>query len=95
MLEFGLLSAAANPDRAPDGDGRSNILELVFVTDQTIAGNADDTILSPIIDSLAQTTYLRNRTAAAAGVEYQLEKSTDVINWAPVDRVFSQNIDAE
>jgi T5SS/PEP-CTERM-associated repeat protein len=76
---YGLSGEAAAPGSDPDGDGFTNLQEFAFGTHP-----AQATASLFHVSRNGSQLVLRWNRSLDAGVSYQIETSTGLVNWAPV-----------
>ena len=93
MLRRGLKGSDANPTSDPDGDGNDNFTELILGSDPTISDAVGSSLLNLTIEDGNQITFFKNKAAVEANIQYQMEESTDLVSWVPIDSNFSEDAD--
>ncbi|GAA5484190.1 hypothetical protein [Haloferula sargassicola] len=68
-------------DADPDHDGLSNLLEYAFGGNPAAAGG-DPQPVGAMIGGMLQLDFPRRSDAAARGLSYAVEYSTDLVNWS-------------
>ncbi len=68
----------------PDGDGVSNMLEYTLGTDPNVAGAELANVLGCEAVEAGAAAFAFRRRAGISGVGFGLERSPDLVNWAPV-----------
>ncbi|MGK0187874.1 MAG: hypothetical protein ACI9R3_003665 [Verrucomicrobiales bacterium] len=77
-----------DPDQDSDGDGILNLHEFAFGLHPEVADRAASKLPSVRFDSAssqATVEFLRRRDADAAGIDYAIEQSPDLISWNKIN----------
>jgi hypothetical protein len=80
----GVPGIQAGPDQDADGDGRSNVEELLHGDDPLSPGEPSPDpfgLFFGVDGSSAEVTYRLPRNAAPLGLEYHIQRSVDLIHW--------------
>jgi endonuclease I len=81
-------------DADPDGDGKSNLLEYAFGSNPREASRAPPVQIHFQENGPTTVEFRKVREAHLWGLNYQLEQSTDLITWDPVEKQIISAVDA-
>lgn len=87
LMSQGLSGALSTPSADPDDDGLSNAMEYLSGTNPLVSDAQDAADLSAFLRStkgIPDISFIRRKDAGDNSLEYDLERSTDLMNWQPV-----------
>ncbi len=85
---LGISGAFSNPGEDADGDGRSNVRELLEGTDPLVADDVPAVPQAAVVVDVSSRANLRIRALAGAeafGISQQVQWSTDLEQWHPLE----------